>query len=211
MNYLELDSSDEDKSNENASLGDQDREEAAEALRNARSVIGALERGKSMKDDEDETIKEKQEDSLFVQTTTMTQTDSCDGDSLSSQACVLPEVTAAASEVAGLSTSQNMGNRTPCTSNKKSDKRKRMKENSKKKKTPTVDPEMETFVTMQNEQVLHHDASLKEWQCHNMTMEKFEEEKMKWITMSNELDFRRKLLEMYNKLKDDPLMTKDKI
>ena len=28
--------------------------------------------------------------------------------------------------------------------------------------TPRVDPEMETFVTMQNEQVLHHHASLKE-------------------------------------------------
>ena len=29
--------------------------------------------------------------------------------------------------------------------------------------------------------------------------------------MSNELDFRMKLLETYNKLKDDPLMTKEKI
>ena len=42
-------------------------------------------------------------------------------------------------------------------------------------------------------------------------MEKIEEDKTKWTTMSNELDFRMKLLDMYNKLKDDPLMTKEKI
>ena len=79
---------------------------------------------------------------------------------------------------------------TPCMSNKKSDKRKREKENLKKRKTPRVDPEMETYVTMQNEQVLQHDASLKECECHNRVMEKIEEDKMKWTTMSNELDFR---------------------
>ena len=44
-----------------------------------------------------------------------------------------------------------------------------------------------------------------------MPMEKIEEDKTKWTTMSNELDFRMKLLDMYNKLKDDPLMTKEKI
>ena len=63
MNYLELDSSNEDKSNENALLDDQDREEVAETLASARSMIGALERGKSMKEDKDEAIEEKQEDS----------------------------------------------------------------------------------------------------------------------------------------------------
>ena len=63
---------------------------------------------------------------------------------------------------------------------------------------------------MQNEQVHHHDASLKEQQCHNMAMEKIVKEKMKWANMSNELDFRMKLLEMYNKVKDDPLMTIEK-
>ena len=108
MNYLELDSSDEDKSDENALSDDQDREEVAEALADARSMIGALERGKSMKEDEDETIKEKQEDSSFIQTSTMTQVDFHDGDSLSSQASsVLPEVTAASSEVASLRTPQD--------------------------------------------------------------------------------------------------------
>ena len=75
MNYLELDSSDEDKSDKNTLSDDQDREEVVEALANARSMIGALERGKSMKEDEDETIEEKQEDSSIVQTTTMTQAD----------------------------------------------------------------------------------------------------------------------------------------
>ena len=44
-----------------------------------------------------------------------------------------------------------------------------------------------------------------------MAMEKIEEEKTKWSTMSNELNFRMKLLVTYNKLKDDLLMTKDKI
>ena len=43
-----------------------------------------------------------------------------------------------------------------------------------------------------------------------MAMEKIEEEKMKWTTISNELHFRM-IFETYNKLKDDPLMTKDKI
>ena len=163
MNYLQLDSSDEDKSNKNSLLDDQDREEVVEALTNARSMIGALERGKSVNRDEDRTIEKKQEDSSFVQTTTMTQADFHDGDSLSSWASsVLPEVTAVSSEVTGLRTPQNMVNRTPCTSNKKSDKRKREKENSKKKKTPRVDAEMGTLVTMQQETVLHHDASLKE-------------------------------------------------
>ena len=81
-NYLELDSSDEEKSNEDASLDNQDSKDAVEALANARSIIGALERGKSMKEDEDEIIEEKNEDS-FVQTTTMTQVDFHDGDSLS--------------------------------------------------------------------------------------------------------------------------------
>ena len=84
MNNLELDSSDEEKSDENTLLDNQDREEVAEALANARSIIDAQERGKSMKEDEDETIEEKHEDSSFVQTTTTTQTDFCDGDSLSS-------------------------------------------------------------------------------------------------------------------------------
>ena len=89
--------------------------------------------------------------------------DFCGGESLSSQtSSVLPEVTAVSSKVAGLSTPQNMADRTPCMSNKKSDKRKRNEENLEKKKTPWADPETETFVTMQNEQVLHHDPSLKE-------------------------------------------------
>ena len=67
----------------------------------------------------------KQEDSSFVQTTTATQADFCDGDSLSTWASsVLPEVTAASSEVTGLRTPQNTVNRTLCMSNKKSDKRK---------------------------------------------------------------------------------------
>ena len=51
MNYLESDSLDKEKSNENALLDNQDREAAAEALANARSIIGALEKGKSMKED----------------------------------------------------------------------------------------------------------------------------------------------------------------
>ena len=102
MNYSESHSSDKDKSNENALSDDQDREEVAGALTNARSVNGALERGISMKEDKDKTTKEKQEDSSFMQTTTMTQADFHDGDSLSSQASsVLPEVTAVSSEVAG--------------------------------------------------------------------------------------------------------------
>ena len=67
-NYLQSDSLDEEKSDENTSLDNQEREEVAEAFTNARSVIGALERGKSMKEDEDEAIKEKHEDSSFVQT-----------------------------------------------------------------------------------------------------------------------------------------------
>ena len=114
MNYFN-----NDKSNKNASLEDQDREEAVEALANARSMIDALERGKSMNEDEDETIEEKQEDSSFVQTTTTTQVDFCNGDSLSSWASsVLPEATATSSKVAGLRTRQNMVNRTPCMSNK---------------------------------------------------------------------------------------------
>ena len=44
-----------------------------------------------------------------------------------------------------------------------------------------------------------------------MAMEKIEEEKTKWSTMTNELNFRMKLLVTYNKLKDDLLMTRDKI
>ena len=56
MNYLESDSSNEDKSNENALSDGQDREEAVEALVNARSMIGALETGKFMKEDKDKTI-----------------------------------------------------------------------------------------------------------------------------------------------------------
>ena len=59
MNYLELDSSDEDKSNETALSDDQDREAAAEALANEKSMIGALEKGKSMNEDETKTIEEK--------------------------------------------------------------------------------------------------------------------------------------------------------
>ena len=144
LNYSELDSSDEHKSNENTSSDDQDREEAAE-----RSMIDSLERGKSMNKDEHKTIEEKQEHSSFVQTTTTTQADFHDGDSLLSQASsVLPEVTAASSEVTGSRTPQNTVKRTRCTSNKESDKRKREKENSKKKKTSRVDAEMETFVNI---------------------------------------------------------------
>ena len=105
MNYLEFDSSDKDKSDENASSDDEDREEVAEALVNARSIIGALERGKYMKEDENYAIMEKQEDSSFVQTATMMQADFCDGDSLLSQASsVLPKVAAVSSEVTGLRT-----------------------------------------------------------------------------------------------------------
>ena len=84
-------------------LHDQDREEVAEALANARSVTCALERGKSMNkdEDEDEIVEEKQEDSSFVQTTTMTQADFHDGDGLLSWASSdLPEVAAVSSEVA---------------------------------------------------------------------------------------------------------------
>ena len=44
MNYLELDSSNNDKSDKSDLLDDQHREEVAEALANARSMIGALER-----------------------------------------------------------------------------------------------------------------------------------------------------------------------
>ena len=99
-----------------------------------------------MHEDKDETIEEKQEDSSFVQTTTMTQVDFCNGDSLLSWASILlPEVTAASSEVMGLRVPQNTVNRTACTSNKKTDKRKREKRNLKKKKTPRVGAEMETF------------------------------------------------------------------
>ena len=73
-----------------------------------------------MKEDEDETIEEKHEDSSFVQTTTMIQVDFHDGDSLSSWASsVLPEVTAVSSEVTGLRIPQIMVNSTPCTSDKK--------------------------------------------------------------------------------------------
>ena len=161
MNYLESDSSDKDKSDENVLSDDQDREEAAGALANARSMIGALERGKSMKEDEDETIKEKQEDSSLVQTTTMTQADFCDGDSLLPWASsALPEVAAASNKATGPRTPQKPVDRTPCTSNKKSYKRKRDKEKLKKRKAPRVDPEMEAFVTMQNDQVVHCHASL---------------------------------------------------
>ena len=42
-------------------------------------------------------------------------------------------------------------------------------------------------------------------------MEKIQEDKMKWTTMSDQLEYRTKLLETYNKLKDDPLMTKEKL
>ena len=59
----------------------------------------------------------------------MTQEDSCNGDSLLSQAS--PEVTPVPSNISGPETPQNMVDRTLCMSNKKSDKRKREKENSK--------------------------------------------------------------------------------
>ena len=98
--YLESDSSNEDKSDENALSEDQDREEVAEALANARSVIGALERCKSMNKDKDKTIEEKQKDSSFKKN--MTQANFHNGDSLLSQASsVLPEVTPASREVTG--------------------------------------------------------------------------------------------------------------
>ena len=100
---------------------------------------------------------------VIIQTITTTQVDFCNTDSISSRASsVLPEVTAASSEVVGPKTPQNMVDRIPCTSNKKSDKRKREKENSKKKKTPRADTEMDTFMTMQKESVLLCDASLRE-------------------------------------------------
>ena len=101
MNYLDSDSSEEVKDNENDEH-DQDREEAAEALASARSLIGDLERDTSMtedKGDPDEKVeKEKQEDLSFIETTTLTQVDFPDGDSISSRASsVIPEVTAASS------------------------------------------------------------------------------------------------------------------
>ena len=92
-----------------------------------------------------------------------------------------------------------------------SDKRKREKENSRKNKTPRVDTDLDTFATMQKESVLQHDSSLREQQCHNMAMEKIEEDKMKLTTMSHQLEYRTKLIETYNKLKNDPLMMKEKI
>ena len=101
--------------------------------------------------------------------TTITQVDFHDGDSLTFWASsVLPEITAASSKVSGLKTLPSTVNGTLCTSNKKTDKRKRKKKNSKKKKTPRVDAEMETFVTMHQESVLDHDASLREQQYHSM-------------------------------------------
>ena len=162
MIYLESDSSDEDKSDENALSDDQDRGEVAEALANARSMIGALERGKSMNKDKDETIevKEKQEDSSFIQTTTMTQVDLCNGDSLSSQASsVLPEETAVSSEVAGPKTPPNMVNRTLVHQTKIQTRGKEIKRIQRRRKLPGYDAEMETFVTMQQETVLHCDAA----------------------------------------------------
>ena len=139
MNYLESDSSDKEKSNKNASSDDQEREESVETLANARSLIGALESDKSMKEDKDELIKEKQEDSSFVQTTTMTQADFHDGDSLSSQASsVLSEITAASSEVTCLRTLQNTVNRTPCMSNKNQTRGKERKRTQRRRKVPLL-------------------------------------------------------------------------
>ena len=59
MNYLDSDSSEDDKDNENDEHG-HDREEAVEALASARSMIGDLKRDTSMNkdgDDQDETIQ----------------------------------------------------------------------------------------------------------------------------------------------------------
>ena len=76
IHYLDLDSSGEDKDNEDDEH-DQNREEVVEALASGRSVIGDPERDTSMnkdEDDQDKTIDEqKQEDSSVIQTTTMTQ------------------------------------------------------------------------------------------------------------------------------------------
>ena len=61
MNYLDSDSSEEDKDNENAKH-DQHKEEMEKALASARSVIGDVERDTSMNKDEDnkdETIEEE--------------------------------------------------------------------------------------------------------------------------------------------------------
>ena len=118
MNYLDSDSSEEDKDSKN-DKHDQHKEEVVKALASARSVIGDLERDTSMnkdEDDQDETIEEEyQEDLSFVQTTTMTEGDFPDGDSISSRAStVIPEVTAASSEVAGPKSPKNMVDKTPC-------------------------------------------------------------------------------------------------
>ena len=112
----------------------------AEALANARSIIGTLERGKSMKEDQDETIEEKHEDSSFVQTTTMTQADFSDGDSLPSWASsVLPDITAVSSKVAVPRTPQNMVDRTPCTSNKTSNRQEEKRERELQEKENSQD------------------------------------------------------------------------
>ena len=60
------------------------------------------------KDDEDKTIEsEKQQDSSFIQTRTLTQMDFPNGDSISSRAStVIAVVTTALSEVAGLKTNR---------------------------------------------------------------------------------------------------------
>ena len=89
MNYLDSDSSEEDKGNKDDEH-DQNREEVVKPLASARSMIGDLERDTSMNedyDDQDKTVEEeKQKDLPFVQTTTMTQVDFPDGDSISSRA-----------------------------------------------------------------------------------------------------------------------------
>ena len=138
-------------------------------LASARSMIGDLERDTSMNEDEDDhdkiIVEEKQEDSSFIKTTTMTQVDFPNGYSISSRSrasSVIPEVTPASSEVAGLNTPHNTVDKTLCTLNGKSDKRKREKYNSKKKTTPRVDSGMDTFVSMQKESVVHCDAILRE-------------------------------------------------
>ena len=123
-----------------------------EALASARSVIGALERGTSMKEEEggqDKTIEQKKDDLSFVQSATTTQADFCNADSISSIASSdLHGVSAASIEEVGLKTPQDMVDRTPCTSNKEPDKWKREKDSTKKKKTPRVDTEMDTFLNM---------------------------------------------------------------
>ena len=85
-------------------------------------------------------VEEKHEDSSFVQTTTMTQADFSDGDSLPSWASsVLPDITAVSSKVAVPRTPQNMVDRTPCTSNKTSNRQEEKRERELQEKENSQD------------------------------------------------------------------------